>query len=1056
MKKFLLLLLICCTLTAVNIFAQTGKISGTITDKATGEPLIGANVIIEGAAIGGATDLDGFYVILNVPPGTYNLKASYLGYSSQTITGVVVNIDQTTTVDIELAEQSLETQEVLVVAAKIPPLQKDVAASRANISSAEIEQLPTVSVNRIIGLQAGVEQSGEGVRIRGGSIRETSYLLNGISMRDERNNTPYTNISVTAIENVQVTTGGFSAQYGDLRSGLVNIATREGSKSKYSMKFITRYKPAAQKHFGISPHDPNSYWIKPFLDPDVAWTGTKNGAWDAFTQQQFPEFEGWNSIAQKLLANDDPNDDLSPEAAQRLFLWEHRKQLDIEDPDYEIDMSVSGPVPGAKKLGNLRFLASYRRDVEQYLVPLSDDAYRDWSGQLKLTADLAKGMKIMVDGLIGESTGTNDNNSGNAGLFRSAASIASQMDRGLSYIDTRLFSTDYWAPSSVKRNSIGIKFTHVVNPTTFYEVILSNFNSEYSTNPGRLRDETKFMKFGNNYFVDEAPFGFQPRTSSGINGMRMGVGMSNSRDSSKISVYSLKFDISSQIDKYNEIKAGVQLYYTRNKTNYANFDEYLPSGNSKTVWDVSPVRAALYLQDKLEFEGMIATLGVRFDYFDANTDWWNYEPWTDAFEGQNQLVMDTLLTKSPSEAQFEISPRIGIAFPISIDSKLYFNYGHMRSFATPENLYLLRRRSTDGEVIRIANPNNPLEKTIQYELGYEHNIADEFLLRVAGYYKNVSLQPLTVNFVNRDGNLSYSEPLPNLYQDIRGFEVTLSKNRGDWIQGFINYTYDVRSSGRFGYGVSYESPQEQREYERITDVNEQSKPVPAPYARANISILTPREFGPELAGFYPFADWRVNLLGEWRSGFYFTWAGGGAAPGVFNNTQWKDSWNFDLRLSKAIEFGDMMSMEFIIDMSNVFNFKQLSANYGFVDGKDYEAYMRSLHLPSSIENDIGNSYINIPGDDKPGEYRKSGEFTPIVTVASLTGTPQAGRENAIYWERSSKTYYEFKGDEWVKVEDGKMKKILDNKQYIDMPNLSYFSFLNPRMIYFGLKLSVTL
>ncbi|PKL90421.1 MAG: TonB-dependent receptor [Ignavibacteriae bacterium HGW-Ignavibacteriae-2] len=1056
MRKIILLLFQLCFFSTL-LFAQSGKITGTVTDSKTGEALIGVNVVVEGSVLGAATDLEGYYVILNVPPGKKTLKISYIGYTSQSVTNVSVNIDQTTVINVALSSQSIETQEVVVTAAVIPIVQQDVSASRANITAEEIANLPTVSVDRVISTQAGVKSTDGGFEVRGGNARETAFVVNGITLRDERDNNPYTAISVTSIENLQVTTGGFSAEYGDLRSGIINVVTKEGRRDKYTYSFIGRLKPASQKHFGISPHDYNSYWIRPFLDPKVAWTGTKNGAWNEFTQRQYKEFEGWNKISENLMRDDDPNNDLSPEAAQRLFLWQHRRQLDIEDSDYELDMSFGGPVPFvSKQLGGLRFFASFRQNRDMYIIPLSDDAYRDWSGQIKVTSDLNTGMKLMIDGLAGETTGTNNSRSGLGGVFRSASSIAGEMDR-VSFIDTRIFAPDYWAPTRIKRNSIGAKFTHVLNPTTFYEAIISRFESRYSTNPASLRDTTLVRLFGENYWVDEAPFGFQPAPSDGIDGMRMGVGMSNSRDSSVIAVYTGKFDITSQVNKYNQVKAGLQVIYTRNQTNYAQFDQFLQSSNSQSKWDTKPVRGALYVQDKLEFEGMIANVGLRVDYFDPGGEWYVFDPYTSAFKAINIGGIDTLLDKSAVKKQLNVSPRVGISFPISINSKLYFNYGHTRSFPTPENLYLLRINSFDNSLARIANPNNPLEKTVQYELGYEHNLFDMFLLRVAGYYKDVTEQPVLVSYINRNRDVDYVISEPNSYRDIRGFELTLSKNRGSWFQGFVNYTYDVRTSGRFGYLQYYENPSKQREYERITDDSEQDKPIPRPYGRANLNFFTPEDLGPEIGGIYPLGDFRISLLGDWSSGQYFTWTGGGSIPGIIYNVQWKDYWNVDLRFSKGIDIADVLNLEFILDVTNVFNFKNMSNGYGYTDGDDYLSYMKSLHLPKNIGDEISGSYLNIPGDDVPGDYRRSGEFTPVVAVPNVAAIRASDvKSGAIYWDKTTNNYYEYNGQGWDTVDNGKLSKILKNKQYIDMPNQAYFTFLNPRQIYFALKLSLEL
>jgi len=403
----------------------------------------------------------------------------------------------------------------------------------------------------------------------------------------------------------------------------------------------------------------------------VAWTGTKNGAWDQFTQLQFPEFEGWNSIALKSLKDDNPANDVTPEAAQRVFLWQHRRNLDIVDPDYDFDASVGGPVPlVGSKLGDLRFLASYRTAQEMYVIPLSKDGFRDFNMQLKVTSDLSAKMKLVVEGIRGRSVGTNTNNAGLPGIFRSPESIGSVMNR-VSFIETRIFATDYWAPSAITRNSIGAKFTHVLNPSTFYEATLHRFDSQYRTAPGRGRNTSQLFLFGNNYFVDEGPFGFQPQPSTGINGLRMGVGMSNSRDSSDVAVYSAKVDFSSQLDRYNQIKAGVEAVYTDNKVNYASVDVFLPSGRTRSQWHTFPVRGAFYVQDKLEFQGMIANLGVRLDYSHAGGEWYNYDPYNKSFSSERSLGLDTLLEKTSTDRIFNVSPRLGIAFPISVNSKLY-------------------------------------------------------------------------------------------------------------------------------------------------------------------------------------------------------------------------------------------------------------------------------------------------------------------------------------------------------------------------------------------------
>ena len=1044
--------------------AQTGKISGIIKDASTGEPLISASVMIPGSNAGAATNLDGYYSILNVPPGTYTIKASMIGYTSSILRNIRVNINQTFELNISLKEESIQAQEVVVVATP-PVVQKDVSNSVVNIGSDDFENLPIANVTSVVGLQAGIV----GGAFRGGSssatsyASQTAYLLNGMVMRDERDNTPFTGISFTSVEEIQIQTGGFNAEYGNIRSGLVNIVTKEGKNDRYSINVFTRMRPAGNKYFGDGASSKDAYWIRPYLDDAVAWTGTNNGAWDPYTLKQYPSFEGWNSISQKSLSDNNPANDLTPEGAQRLFLFQHRKDLRILKPDYDLDMSVAGPVPYGQELGNLRFLLSFRASRSMYIIPLATDSYMDFTGNLKLTADLTSTQKLTVEGLMSESDGTAANRDGSPGLFTSSAGIADGLYYSrTSYGDTRIFSSDYWAPSIIKRRMLGSKYTNVLSNNSFIEGVLSIFQSQYFTYPGRSRNNALVYEYAPGMYTDEAPFGFEDSSATGIgSNMRMGVGMSNARDTSKVTAYNLRIDYTNQLDKYNNIKTGVEFSLTDNYINYGSYDKYLPSNNSTTKWHTKPMRGSLYFQDKIEYEGMIANLGVRLDYSDPNADWYVItNPFDKALSAKNASSIDQLVTKEPAKPRVNVSPRLGVAFPISENSKLYFNYGFFRQMPSPEDLYRVRVDQYTGRIDRLSDPNLPLQKTIAYELGYEQGLLDEYLLRVAGYYKNISEQQRSgtnqLHYISKDNSVDYYIPTNDSYEDIRGVEITLTKNRGNWIQGFANYTYSISTYGYFNYKTQYENSQLMLNYLNTTQEAEQSKPVPQPFARVNLDLFTPsQDFGPEFEGIGLLTDWRLSIIGSWRSGYYLTWTGGsGTIPGISNNLQWSDSYGLDLRFSKNIKFGPV-NLQIFADISNALNIKYFST-YGFIDNNDYIDYIRSLHLPSSaIDESKGKfGYINIDGKDRPGDYRQ-GPFVPIVTVTNLSSITSPDK-NAIYYLVENGHYLQFDGETWMPAADDRLKEVLDKKLYIDMPNQAWASFLNPRNIYWGLKISVEL
>src|SRR5690606_14409172 len=357
---------------------------------------------------------------------------------------------------------------------------------------------------------------------------------------------------------------------------------------------------------------------------------------------------------------------------------------------------------------------------------------------------------------------------------------------------------------------------------------------------------------------DEAPFGFSPEPTFGVAGMRMGVGMSNSRDTSRVVVYNLKGDLTSQVNRFLQTKTGIEINLTDSRINYGSFDAFLPTSNQVSQWDRLPARGAVYGQGKLEFKGMIANLGLRLDYFNAGGDWYQYDPFSEAFAAANAALRDSLLEQRATEHLFTLSPRLGVSFPVTSFSKLYFNYGHFRSIPDPNSLFLFRTWTATGQVAQGADPNNPLPKTRAYELGYEHSLLDQFLVRVAGYYKDVSNDPRLVTFTSRDGQVEYSTYEPNGIQDVRGLEDTVSRNRGSWVRGFINFTYMQDSFGYFGFSQNYENPTQQRQFinNDATRRAALTQPVARPYARLNLDLLTPVDFGPSLGDFQPLGDWR--------------------------------------------------------------------------------------------------------------------------------------------------------------------------------------------------------
>ncbi len=224
-----ILFLLCLSAT---LFAQTtGKMTGTIKDGTTGEPLIGVNVVLEDTYLGAASDVDGKFFILNIPPGKYTVKFMLIGYTTKVVEGVSVSVNRTTPIDLTMDATMLELGEEVVVTADRIAVKKDQTSSIRNVSAEDMEILPIESTGGVVALQPGVVQG----HFRGGRSNETNVMIDGVSVQSGLNRGSMVSVDPDAVQEVEVITGTFSAKYGEAMSGVVNMVTKEGG-NKFSGK----------------------------------------------------------------------------------------------------------------------------------------------------------------------------------------------------------------------------------------------------------------------------------------------------------------------------------------------------------------------------------------------------------------------------------------------------------------------------------------------------------------------------------------------------------------------------------------------------------------------------------------------------------------------------------------------------------------------------------------------------------------------------------------------------------------------------------------------------
>ena len=231
------------------VFAQsgrvTGKIEGVVTDEETGDPLIGVNVVLVNTLLGTTTDPDGYYLILNIPAGTYEVEYSYLGYTTKRLTDVVVSPDQSARMNVKLQVEAIQGEVVEVVAEK-PIIQRDQTGNVIELGAEQIKRKPVTTFVGIIQNQAGAIQTeggSGGLHIRGGRAGELVYYIDGVNTNDPTYQTRGTTVDLNAIEQMKIITGGFNAEYGEAMSGVVQIVTKSGAKDEYQLFFtLPRYR----------------------------------------------------------------------------------------------------------------------------------------------------------------------------------------------------------------------------------------------------------------------------------------------------------------------------------------------------------------------------------------------------------------------------------------------------------------------------------------------------------------------------------------------------------------------------------------------------------------------------------------------------------------------------------------------------------------------------------------------------------------------------------------------------------------------------------------------
>jgi len=1018
--------------------AVTGKIAGIIVDAETGEPLPGANVLIEGTALGAATNTDGYFFIIRVSPGVYNVQTRMMGYESVTQTGVEVTADHTTQLSFRLGFTVVEGKGV-TVKAEAEVIKMDLSSSAISAKSDDIEAVPFVDeIGDYINRQAGIKDW----RVRGGSIDEVGFMTDGLSLVDGRTNNPALMPPLSMVKELNVIKGGFAPEYGNLRSGLINVVTRDPSDIYHgSLNF--RFSPAHMKHRGPSVYDPEHYWLRSYVSEEdsLCWIGTSDirgkadqalVAGDTALYERYMDviahtesFRGWLREGR-----DDPD---SAAKLREVFMWTHRvegaEELvpdDYDGPprvgkygdkaDWSVDAGFGGPLPViGGPLGNMGFYAAYRQSREAFPVLTNRDYYTEETSMLKLVSHIGKSIKVSFDMMYGEQNTMSASYNGELaaeakpfGLNIGEGDLGPQtvdFIQGTGYTSgaggVYLTSADdafksemisihaayypaFLPQYDIYNNMQGFTFDHAISENTFYTVRISHLSKELdcrALNTFEPRDTTTKYTLPSGAVVTEIPYGYygvETQTSDvQIDETWMGAHCAGAYDTSESHTWDFKIDLTSQLNPYNEMKVGFEYNYSNMSTYYEKNRWEAPAENTVTNWDASPIRGGMYVQDKIEFEGIVATVGLRADWNDPNLNWFDSLKTYDIYftsRGKDRLFTDAPV--HAAQGHLKVSPRFGISHPISENAKLYFNYGDFYSLPAAYNMYQIFLGTDNQSVKFLGDPELDWCLTRAYELGTDWNIADVFRLHLAGYYKDVTNELVAVEFISSDGTLRYKYPESLEYEDIRGIDFRISRDFGNWVRGWLNYDYRVESYGPIGGKEQHfadplreatEGAWETLEYEFRAQ----------PLLEANIQFITPQDLGPL------FGSISLSFNYTWEAGIYETYdpldREENDLTRPYLNVQWKPWRNMQARLQKQLSFAGM-SFSVFTEVDNLFDWKYLDPT-GFLSDDDEDNYYSSLKLPMYGEEEYA-SLEREAGDDQFGAF--SSEDKPYINDPELT------------------------------------------------------------------------
>ncbi len=878
-----------------------GKIAGKVVDAQTKSPLPGVNVIIEGTTMGAATNLKGEYFILNIPPGTYTVRAEMIGYIPVRKKQVRVGIDQTTIVNFELNSTVIQAAHAVTVVAQRPAVQKDMTYSMAAVSSDQIKSLPAQEMSDVLQIQAGlVKDSFGGLHIRGGRSGEVAYWIDGVAATDVFSGDMGVQVDNSSIAEMQVISGTFNAEYGQAMSGIVNIVTKEGGDKlegqvkAYSGDYVTRHTDIFDHLNAINPLSIHN--LQGSLSGPIPFSHKKllfftmvryfyNDGWlygkRLYLPQGVPGDSAWvpmnfdrrSIIQQKLTYKITPSLKLNYQLIfndHKFKYYNHYFKFNPEGDYKRFERSWThqwalSHVLSPKTYYNFRVTRFYR-NYKHYVYPNPYD-----------TPDYIKDPKDTT-------------------IYR-----VNPLDpHGYVHPDSLN------APTSYSLARAGALLDHF-NRSTAYWVAKFDITSQVTTKH-QIKSGFEFRRHDLTYNW----FTIRPKR----------------KGSEEIRPF--QPDVPSTTTPYHD------------------------------VYEHHPYEFSAYIQDKIELKSMIMNIGVRFDMFHANAKiladpsdpdvyfpikprhrFKNYAPGVP----DSALIPYTLAERESFwyksvKPKMQVSPRLAIAYPITDRGVIHFSYGHFFQMPLFEYLYAkpeFKVTQSSGSTV-VGNPNLNAQRTVQYEIGLQQEIVRNLVMDATLFYRDVrdwvgTSPPIEVALPG----VWYSQYENKDYSNVRGVTLSVQKKYANYFSASLDYSFMIAEG-------TYSNPND-----AFNEIQAKKEPrlqmIPLNWDQrytlnANIGVGD--------------KTWWVSLLGRFDSGLPYTPSyrrgtvvGASAFAGLRDNSARKPSQlTFDLYLNRNFKLQGR-TLSIFMNVYNLFDRKNATNVYTDTGKPDYT--LEELYVHESPE-----------------------------------------------------------------------------------------------------------